>query len=106
VFNRFLLPGFRQVNEQARHCWSAKSRQRATKWTDSEDHGIVRYGIAAKRRAQALRKVEAGRLVVRLQQQIVHELKANGRDSKEAESLLRDFEQSQDILERELAAFS
>jgi hypothetical protein len=41
-----------------------------------------------------------------LQQQIVHELKANGRDSKEAESLLRDFEQSQDILERELAAFS
>lgn len=59
----------------------------------------------AKRRAQALRKVEAGRLIVRLQRQIVHELRANGRDSK-AEDLLSDFEQSQDIFECELAAFS
>lgn len=45
----------------------------------------------AKRRAQALRKVEAGRLIVRLQRQIVHELRANGRDSKAAEDLLSDF---------------
>jgi hypothetical protein len=58
----------------------------------------------AKRRAQALRKAEAGRLVVRLQRQIVHELKASGRNSKAAEDLLEDFEQSQDVLERELAA--
>jgi hypothetical protein len=60
----------------------------------------------ATRRAQALRKAEAGRLVLRLQRQIVHELRASGRDSKAAEDLLGGFEESQDVLERELAAFS
>lgn len=60
----------------------------------------------AKRRAQTLRKAEAGRLIVRLQRQIVHELRASGRDSKAAEALLMEFEQAQDIFERELAALS
>ena len=47
-----------------------------------------------------------GRLVVKLQRQIVYELRAIGRDSKAAEDLLSQFERSQEIFERELAAFS
>lgn len=45
-------------------------------------------------------------LIVKLQRQIVYELRAIGRDSKAAEDLLSQFERSQEIFERELAAFS
>lgn len=60
----------------------------------------------AERRVQARRNAEAGRLIVKLQRQIVYELRAIGRDSRAAEDLLSQFEQSQEIFERELAAFS
>ena len=46
----------------------------------------------AERRVQAWRNAEAGRLVVKLQRQIVYELSAIGRDSKAAEDLLSQFE--------------
>jgi hypothetical protein len=59
-----------------------------------------------ERRAKARRNAEAGRLIVKLQRQIVYELRAIGRDSKAAEDLLSQFERSQEIFERELAAFS
>jgi hypothetical protein len=60
----------------------------------------------AERRVQAWRNAETGRLIVKLQRQIVYELRAIGRDSKAAEDLLSQFERSQEIFERELAAFS
>ena len=60
----------------------------------------------AERRAKARRNAEAGRLIVKLQRQIVYELRAIGRDSQAAEDLLSQFERSQEIFERELAAFS
>ena len=59
-----------------------------------------------ERRVQAWRNAEAGRLILKLQRQIVYELRAIGRDSKAAEDLLSQFERSQEIFERELAAFS
>jgi hypothetical protein len=53
---------------------------------------------SAERRAQAQGNVEAWRLIVHLQRQVVHQLRANGYDSKVAEALLCEFERLQDVL--------
>ena len=56
-----------------------------------------------ERLALARRHVEAGRLTIVYQRQMVERLKAVGRDTKAAEELLAVFEHTQKVFERDLA---
>ena len=56
-----------------------------------------------ERRALARRHVEAGRLIIIHQRQMVDRHKAEGRDTKAAEELLAVLERTQKAFERDLA---
>jgi hypothetical protein len=56
-----------------------------------------------ERRALARRHVEAGRLIIIHQRQMVERHKAEGRDTKAAEELLAVLERTQKTFERDLA---
>ena len=56
-----------------------------------------------ERRALARRHVEAGRLIIIHQRQMVERHKAEGRDTKAAEELLAVLERTQKAFERDLA---
>ena len=69
--------------------------------------GTLAYGIAMptidERRALARHHIEATRLTILHQRQMVERLRAEGRDSKAAEELLAVFERTQKVFERDLA---
>ncbi|MGB8106788.1 MAG: hypothetical protein WCF47_21190 [Pseudolabrys sp.] len=56
-----------------------------------------------ERLALARRHVEAGRLTIVRQRQMVEKFKAEGRDTKAAEGLLAVLERTQKVFERDLA---
>jgi hypothetical protein len=64
---------------------------------------VIAVPTIDERLALARRHVEAGRLTIAQQRQMVERLKAEGRDTKAAGELLAVLERTQKVFERDLA---